>query len=83
MPRVFVNSLSDLVIQGGMVTFTLQDQAMRSEGDRLVPRPPEEVARIVMREGDFGALVRFLNERVADYEKQTGRSLGATAGPDR
>lgn len=77
MPRVFVNSLADFVIQGGMVTFSLQDQAMRTEGDRLVPRPPEEVARVVMREGDFAALVRFMNDRVADYEKQTGRRLGS------
>ena len=83
MPRVFVNSLADFVIQGGMVTFSLQDQAMRTEGNRLVPRPPEEVARVVMREGDFAALVRYLNDRVAEYEKQTGRPLGAAArGPE-
>jgi len=83
MPRIFVNSMANFVINGGMVYFTLQDQAMRTEGNKLVPAQPEDVADVVMREQDFAQLMGFLNQNIAGYEKQTGRKLagGASAPP--
>ena len=77
MPRLFVNALNDFVIQGGMVSFTLADVAMRAEGDRMVTAPPEEVARVTMRESDFAALLEHLNARATSFERETGRKLGA------
>lgn len=77
MPRIFVNAMSDFVIQGGMVSFTMSDHSLKTEGQNLVPNPPEEIARIIMREADFGLLMEFLNQRVDEFETQTGRKLGA------
>ena len=76
MPRVYANALADFVIQGGMVSFTLADHALKTEGANLVPKPPEDVAKIVMREADFAQLVTFLNQRVDEFESTTGRKLG-------
>ena len=76
MPRLFVNALSDFVVQGGMVSFTLADHSLKTEGQNLVPNPPEEVARLIMREADFARLLEFLNQRVDEFESQTGRKLG-------
>ncbi len=84
MPRLFVNSMANFMIQGGMVSFTLQDQAMSTSGGQPKPLPPEDVANIVMREADFAKLVGFFNQHLAAYESQTGRSLGepgATPAP--
>lgn len=77
MPRVFVNAMTDFVVQGGCVSFTLADHALKSEGERLVAQPPEQVARVVMREGDFAELVKFLNAQIAEFERRTGRKMGA------
>ena len=76
MPRIYVNALSDFVIQGGMVSFTLADHSLKTEGNTLVPNPPEDVARGVMRESDFSELMTFLNQKVDAFESQTGRKLG-------
>ncbi|MGF1446492.1 MAG: hypothetical protein ACFBRM_09865 [Pikeienuella sp.] len=76
MPRLFVNSMSNFMIQGGVVSFTLQDQAISTQGGQAKPLPPEDVANIVMREQDFAQLVAFLNQHIAAFENQTGRSLG-------
>jgi len=76
MPRVFVNSMTNFIIQGGMVGFTLQDQATRSDGGQLKPAPPETVADVIMREQDFAQLVGFLNQHVAAFEERAGRKLG-------
>ena len=81
MPRLFVNAMADFVIQNGMVSFTLADHSLRTEGKGLVPNPPEDVARIVMREADFAALMSFLNQRVDEFESKNGRKLGT--GEDR
>jgi hypothetical protein len=78
MARHFVNSMANFVIHGGMVSFTLQDQAMRSEDGQPRPAEPETVADIVMREQDFATLVQFFNQHVAAFESHTGRKLGDT-----
>lgn len=76
MPRYFVNSMANFVIHGGMVSFTLQDQAMRTEGGQPKPAPPEDIADVVMREAEFAQLVAFFNQHIAAFEEQTGRKLG-------
>ncbi len=88
MPRLFVNSMANFVIHGGVVSFTLQDQAMRSEDGQPRPAPPETVADIVMREQDFATLVSFFNQHIAAFEAHAGRKLGTLGqqpgdGPDR
>ena len=77
MPRLFVNSMANFMIQGGVVSFTLQDQAMRTDGGQPRQAEPEDVANIVMREQDFAQLVQFFNQHLAAYQKQTGKQLGA------
>jgi hypothetical protein len=77
MPRFFVNSMANFMIHGGMVSFTLQDQAMRTEDGTPREAPPETVADVVMREQDFANLLAFLNKHAAAFEEQTGRKLGA------
>jgi len=77
MPRIFVNSMANFMIQGGVVSFTLQDQAMSTAQGQPQPLPPEEVANVVMREQDFAQLVQVLNQHIAAFEQQTGRALGA------
>ncbi len=79
MPRIFVNAVNDFIIQGGMVSFALADQAMKIDGGKIAAVPPEDVARVTMREQDFAALVDYLNARVADFEREAGRKLGGDA----
>ena len=78
MPRVFVNSMANFMIHGGMVSFPLQDQAMRTEDGQPRPAPPEDIADVVMREAEFAQLLAFLNQHAQAFEEQTGRKLGAT-----
>lgn len=80
MPRLFVNSMANFMIQGGMVSFTLQDQAVATQGGQPKPLPPEDVTSVVMREQDFAQLVAFFNQHIAAYESQTGRTLGGGTG---
>jgi len=77
MPRAFVNSLANFMIQGGIVSFTLQDQAVRTSQGQTTQAPPEDIAHVVMREGDFAQLVQLFNQHVQAFEKQMGRPLGA------
>ena len=77
MPRTYVNSMANFIIHGGMVSFTLQDQATRIDGGQPRQAEPETVADIVMREQDFAQLVAFFNQHVSAFEEQTGRKLGA------
>lgn len=79
MPRLFVNSMSNFIIHGGTVSFTLQDQAMKTEGGQPQPAPPEDIIDVVMTEAQFAQLVGFLNNHIEGFEKQTGRKLGAPA----
>lgn len=81
MPRTFVNSMANFVIHGGTVSFTLQDQATRTEGGMPKQAPPDDVADVVMREQDFAQLLAFFNQHVAAFEEQTGRKLGAVPTP--
>ncbi len=81
MPRLFVNSMANFMIQGGMVSFTLQDQAVSTQGGQPKPLPPEDVVNVVMREQDFSQLVAFFNQHMAAYEAQTGRPVGAGGAP--
>ena len=83
MPRLFVNSMANFMIQGGIVSFTLQDQATRTQGGQPVQAPPEDVIDVVMREQDFANWVQFLNQHLAAYQQQTGRPVGATAGAEQ
>lgn len=76
MPRKFVNSMANFMIHGGMVSFTLQDQAMRTDGGQARQAPPEDVADVVMREADFAQLIAFFNQHIQAYEQQAGRPLG-------
>lgn len=77
MPRLFVNSMANFMIQGGIVSFTLQDHAAKMQGGQPVQSPPEDVVDLVMREQDFANLVQFLNQHLAAYQQQTGRPIGA------
>ena len=79
MPRFFVNSMDNFMIQGGIVGFTLQDQKMRVTDGMAGPATPEDVADIVMREQDFAKLLVFLNKHVKAFEEQAGRPLGGEA----
>lgn len=81
MPRFFVNGMANFVINGGMVYFTLQDQALRTEGNQLRPAPPEDVVDIAMREQDFAQLMAILNQNIAGYEAQSGRKLAGGGTP--
>jgi len=80
MPRVFVNSIANFIIQGGMVSFTLQDQKMRTENGKPVAAPPEDIADVVMREAEFAQLLCFLNQHATAFEQQAGRKLGGAGG---
>lgn len=80
MPRVFVNSMANFIIQGGMVSFTLQDQKMRTDNGKPVAAPPEDIADVVMREAEFAQLLGFLNQHATAFEQQAGRKLGAAPG---
>lgn len=81
MPRLFVNSMANFMVQGGIVSFTLQDQSTKTQGGQPVQAPPEDVVDLVMREQDFASLVQFMNQHLAAYQQQTGRQLGAAPAP--
>jgi len=79
MPRLFVNSMANFMIQGGMVGFTLRDQPMRTRGSELVPGDPLDVADLIMREQDFAKFLEVLNTHARSFEEQTGRPIGGRA----
>ena len=79
MPRFFVNSMANFMIQGGMVGFTLQDLPMRTKGGQLVTGEPEDVADVVMREQDFAKFLEVLNQHCKDFENHVGRPVGGRA----
>ena len=79
MPRLFVNSLANFMIQGGMVGFTLRDQPMRTQGNELVVGEAEDIADVVMREQDFAKFLAVLNEHAQAFEQQVGRPVGGRA----
>ena len=76
MPRLFVNSMSNFMIQGGIVSFTLQDQAMKTQGGQPRQSEPEDIADVVMREQDFALMLQFFNQHHAAYQQQAGRPMG-------
>ncbi len=82
MPRLFVNSMSNFMIQGGVVSFTLQDQAMKTQGGQPKQAEPEDIFDVVMREQDFAQLLQFFNQHLAAYQQQSGKRVGADARPD-
>ncbi|MEM0945547.1 MAG: hypothetical protein AAGI70_16555 [Pseudomonadota bacterium] len=73
MPRIFVNSMANFVVQGGMVSFTLQDQPMA--GPQGTPEA-EPVANIIMTEQEFAQMLRVFDQHKAAFEQQFGRPLG-------
>ncbi len=79
MPRLFVNSMSNFMIQGGVVSFTLQDQAMKTQGSQPKQAEPEDIVDVVMREQDFAQLLQFFNQHLAAYQQQSGQQAGADA----
>ena len=79
MPRHFVNGLANFSIEGGMVSFTLQDQALRNEGGQMRPGQPEPVGHFIMREEDFGKLLTVLNQHFSAYLESQAR--GPKGGP--
>lgn len=81
MPRLFVNSMSNFVIQGGVVSFTLQDQAMKTQGGQPRKAEPEDIIDVVMREQDFAQLLQFFNQHFAAYQQQSGKQVGGAALP--
>lgn len=83
MPRLFVNSMANFMIQGGIVSFTLQDQATRAQGGQPVQVPPEDVVDVVMREQDFANSVQLLNQYMTQFQQQTGKPLGAHAAASK
>lgn len=80
MPRTFVNAMGNFMIQGGLVSFTLQDQAMTAQGGQARAAAPEDVVHVIMREQEFAQLVQLFQTHISAFEEQTGRKLGAT-GP--
>ncbi len=81
MPRLFVNSMSNFMIQGGIVSFTLQDQAMKTQGGQPKQAEPEDIVDVVMREQDFVQLLQFFNQHLAAYQQQLGKQAGGNMGP--
>lgn len=78
MPRIFVNGLANFAIQGGLVSFTFQDQAPKAR-----PGAPEDVVSVVMREAEFAQMVQVFNQHLAGYQAQAGRAAPAAAAPQR
>lgn len=66
MPRLFVNALAGFQIQGGLVSFTLQDRGAKPGA--------EDVVSLVMREGEFAQLVAVLGQHLQAYQAQAGRA---------
>jgi hypothetical protein len=81
MPRFFVNSMSNFMFQGSIVSFTLQDQAMKTQDGQPRQAEPEDIVDVVMREQDFAQLVQFFNQHLAAYQKQPGKQSGASTKP--
>ncbi len=81
MPRLFVNSMSNFMIQGGVVSFTLQDQAMKTKDGQPRQTEPEDIVDVVMRQADFAQLVQFVNQHLTAYQQQTGGPIGAGMQP--
>lgn len=79
MPRLFVNSMANFMIQGGMVSFTLQDQAMKIQRGQPKQAEPEDIVDVVMREQDFTELLQFFNQHIAAYRQQSGKQAGGAA----
>ena len=73
MPRLFVNSMSNFMVQGNIVSFTLQDQAMKTQGGRPTKAEPEDIVDVVMREQDFAQLLQFFNQHFAAYQQQSNK----------
>ena len=80
MPRLFVNSMSNFMIQGGVVSFTLQDQATKTQGGQPKQVEPEDIVDVVMREQDFGQLLQFFNQHLAAYQQQAGKQPNMQSG---
>lgn len=76
MPRFFVNSMSNFMFQGSIVSFTLQDQAMKTQGGQPRQAEPEDIVDVVMREQDFSQLLQFFNQHQAAYQQQMGKQIG-------
>ena len=83
MPRLYVNSMSNFLVQGGIVGFTLQDVKVRTAQGEARATEPEDVADIVMREQDFAKLLQFFNAHAAAFEKQNGRPLGGEQNQEK
>ena len=81
MPRLFVNSMTNFFIQGGVVSFTLQDQALKIQGGQPKQAAPEDIIDVVMREQDFVKLLQFFNQHLAEYQQQSGKQADAKARP--
>ncbi len=81
MPRLFVNSMSNFMIQGGIVSYTLQDQAMKTQGSQPKQAEPEDIVDVVMREPDFVQLLQFFNQHLTAYQQQSDKRAGASARP--
>lgn len=73
MPRTFVNAIANFSIQGGMVSFTLQDQALRTVQGEPKLAPPEDVLDVVMREQDFLAMLGTFQNSVEQYRAHLAR----------
>jgi hypothetical protein len=76
MPRLFVNSMDNFMIQGGVVSFTLQDQAIKTQDGQPKQAEPENIVDVVMREQDFSQLLQFFNQHLAAYQQQSGKQPG-------
>ena len=76
MPRVFVNGLSNFAISGGIVSFSLLDQAMKTVNGEPKLGEPETVVDIVMQEQDFMAMVGRLQNHLEQYKAHQARQGG-------
>jgi hypothetical protein len=73
--------MANFMIQGGVVSFTLQDQAMKTQGGPPRQAEPEDIIDVVMREQDFVQLLEFFNQHLAAYQQQSGKRVGGAALP--
>ena len=71
--------MSNFMIQGGIVSFTLQDQVTKTQGGEPRQSDPEDIVNVVMREQDFSQLLSFFNQHQAAYQQQMGRQTGGDA----
>lgn len=77
MPRTFVNAIANFSIQCGMVSFTLQDQVLRTDRGEPKTAPPEDIVDVVMREQDFLAMLGTLQNHIEQHKAQLARQQGA------